>query len=183
MTSRNEADHHQKIKKIARRLRLGTWLLGALLLGLAIAGLVTGDPMVSVNNRLLDAELTAALTENSLYPQGLISASQWLQLAGVVLFLFWLQRLMGFFQRGDYFSNPAIRCYLWMAWLIFALLVLPGLNKVYLYYLCYRYLPETDVPLELTINFSSLVLLVLLPLIIYLLRVAQSLETENREFV
>jgi hypothetical protein len=183
MTSRTEPDHHQKIKKIAGRLRMCTWLISALLLGLLVAGLVTGESLVSVNNHVLSAELTAALTEKSLYPHGLMSGLEWLQLAGVGLFLFWLQRLMGFFQRGDYFSNPSIRCYLWMAWVIFALLVLPGLNKLYLHYLCYRYLPETDAPLELTINFSSLVLLVLLPLIIYLLRIAQSLEIENREFV
>ena len=183
MSNPSPADPQQKIKRVARRLRLAVWLACAGLLGLLLSSWLTGQPLIGVHGPELGEEVTAALVAKAMYPETLNKIMEGLQLFGVGLFLFWLQRLLGFFQRGDYFSNAIIHCYLWMAWVFFILLLLPGLHKLYLHYLAYRYLPEVDVPVDIVVNFSSVVLLVLLPLIIYLLRIAQAQELENKEFI
>lgn len=183
MNNPSPADPQQKIKRVARRLRLAVWLACAGLLGLLLSSWLTGQPLIGVRGPELGEEVTAALVAKAMYPETLNKIMEGLQLFGVGLFLFWLQRLLGFFQRGDYFSNAIIHCYLWMAWVFFILLLLPGLHKLYLHYLAYRYLPEVDVPVDIAVNFSSVVLLVLLPLIIYLLRIAQAQELENKEFI
>lgn len=183
MSQQAMQQHHQKIAKTAKRLRIAIWLFSAFLLTVFIAGFFIEQPTVSVKRDYGSEQLISALAEKSLFPEKLYGALDTLYLLLVGVFLFWLQRLLGYFQRAEYFSNHSIRCYLWMVWIFVTLLLVPVLQKLYLHYLSYRYLPDLDLPMVFEFNFSSLVLLILLPMIIYLLRIAQSLESENQEFV
>lgn len=183
MTQDTVVEVHQKITRIAKKLRIGVWLFFAVILSAFIASFFTEHAGVAVKSEFVNEELYLALVDNGLYPENLYGVIQDISLLMVVVFLFWLQRLLGFFQINDYFSNQSIRCYLWMAWLFVIMIIMPVFQKFYLQYLAYRYLPDIDIDFSVDIHLSSIVLLILLPLIIYLLRVAQSIEHENQEFV
>jgi NADH:ubiquinone oxidoreductase subunit 4 (subunit M) len=118
-----------------------------------------------------------------LFPTALFDGIEKLLILLVAAFLFWLQRLLAFFERGEYFSNQSVTCCQWLAWMFVVMLVIPATQKGYLYYLCYRFLPDLDIRYSIEVNLSSLVLVILLPMIIYMLRIAQTLELENKEFV
>lgn len=96
------------------------------------------------------------------------------------LVAYWLQRLFGEFQRGGFFTDSSMRCFLWLVWLKVGSFVytiawplilgaLPGAK------------PDADT--EITIDVSAFFTLLLLVVIVHLLREAQAINRENREFV
>lgn len=183
MTEQSNLAHHEKIKRVAGRLKITVWVFCAAITTIFLMGLIFGQPSVEVNKDLVSEEAKLALVAMSLYPDRLFAVVETLQLLMVVFLMFWLQRLLAFFEKGQYFSNQSVSCCLWIAWIFVTLLIVPFIQKSYLYYLCYRFLPELDVPFSIELNLGSLVLIVLLPMVIYMLRIAQTLELENKEFV
>ena len=95
-----------------------------------------------------------------------------------VLFVYWLQRLFGEFSRGAFFTADGMRCYLWLVWI-----------KVigFLYGVIVPLLPNMIMgggeELDITFDVLEFFTLMLLVLIIYLLREAQVISNENKEFV
>ncbi|MEM7020860.1 MAG: hypothetical protein AAF512_26395 [Pseudomonadota bacterium] len=179
----NQTDH-DKLQKVAKRLRIAVWVFCAAMLVIFIVDLCSDHADIHVKHSWTDNAVVDALQERSMFPTALFAGIQQLELLLVIGFMFWLQRLFGLFGRGEYFSNQSVTCCLWLAWLFITILVIPILQQAYLFYLGKRFLPpEVDVSFTLHLNLGSLVLIVMLPMIIYLLRIAQTLELENKEFI
>lgn len=101
---------------------------------------------------------------------------------GIVLALgvYWLQRLFSEYQRGHFFTDANMRCYVWLVWLKVAAFVYSILWPVVLMLLTSA---QGNVDVAISIEAGTLVELVVLLLIVYLLKEAQQIHDENKGFV
>lgn len=95
-----------------------------------------------------------------------------------LLGFYWLQRLFAIYQRGEFFSQPSMGCYLWLVWLKVASFIYGALLPILLVQLA-----PSDEPVAIVINFGDFFTLLLLLVTMYLLKAAQAINQENREFV
>ncbi len=96
------------------------------------------------------------------------------------LFYYWLQALFGAYQKGEFFAEYSMRCYLWLVWLkmsdfLYELLTPALLSLV-------PGVPE-ETGMHFNIDIGEFFTLALLLVILYVLRNAQQIEAENKEFV
>ncbi len=112
-----------------------------------------------------------------------ITAAWLLVLPVAALFLlgvFWLQRLFGAYQRGRFFTDDVMACYLWLVWLkvasFFYLLVLPVLSSA-------AASGVSQVEASITVDIGTLTELMVLLLIVHILKWAQDIKEENESFV
>ena len=169
----NRLDRIQRISGVLRYLLL---LAATALVGAIVLALVVPDQALII---LGDGQL------NELRRSGAISGRQMLAIAApvgilLVLGIYWLQRLFGEYQQGNFFTDSSMRCYLWLVWLkagafiygiIWPLVVntLPSAQGV------------TD--LNVTIEAGTIVELGVLLVIVHLLKAAQQINDENKAFV
>jgi hypothetical protein len=166
----------QKLQKISKGLRYLVILITiAVIAAVTIAQLVYGKLIVSFDND----ELNALWHNPYISKVGLYSLT-----APILLFaalsIYWLQRLFGEYQRGEFFTPNNMKCYLWLIWL-----------RVghFLYYLALPYLFQLlpDAPANkdytLSLDVSAFFNLLLLVCIIYVLKTAHKINQENKEFV
>lgn len=169
-------DRLARIQRISGVLRY-LLLLVAVALGAAfvLAVLVPGQGLVTLG----DGQL------NELHASGAIGPGLMLVVItpmGLVLALgvYWLQRLFGEYQRGQFFTDGSMRCYLWLVWLKVAGFAYGVLWPV----LLGAVLPDRDsANLSVNIEAGTIIELVLLLFIVHLLKAAQQIHDENRAFV
>ena len=146
MTEQSIPNHQEKIKRVAGRLKIAVWVFCGIVATVFVVGLFYENPSVQLDTDWMGEEAALALSASSLFPTALFAGIAKFELLLVGFFMFWLQRLLALFERGEYFSNQSVNCCLWLAWLFVSLLVVPAMQKGYLYYLCHRFLPDTEQP-------------------------------------
>lgn len=97
-----------------------------------------------------------------------------------VLGVYWLQKLFGVYQQGQFFTDNNIRCYLWLVWLKFTSFVY-GILWPLLLPLLPGYISGNDI--GLVINVSDFFTLLLMLCIVHVLKAAQDIHDENKGFV
>ncbi|WP_299006349.1 DUF2975 domain-containing protein [uncultured Shewanella sp.] len=121
--------------------------------------------------------------------RGLLFAIQLPLFLALVLGAFWLQRLLGYFQQGHFFSNQTMNCYLWLIWIKIVSFGYKFIQPLIIHH--YYSVLEQQTPLHLTghfplqleISFDSITTLLLLLVIAYLLKAAKDIEAENKTFI
>ena len=162
----------QKIQQISGLLRLVVIAIGAAILAILAAGKLLYDQWwLSVSIPLFNE-----LWDSGDISQTVLSLSVAPFIAAGVLGIYWLQRLFAVYQRGEFFGRASMNCYLWLLWLK---------GGSYLYGLM---LPVLLGSLsgrngEIFVDIGDLLTLILLMVILHLLKAAQDIDAENREFV
>ena len=166
----------ERVQKISGALRylliFASTLMGA---AVVLALLLPGQDWVTVG----DGRLTE-LWENRAVSRTVSSALLAPIGALLVLGVYWLQRLFGEYQAGNFFTDGTMRCYVWLVWLkvasFFYSLIWP---------LLLMKLPATGntAEINLTVDAGTLVELIVLLVIVHLLREAQHISDENRAFI
>lgn len=98
-----------------------------------------------------------------------------------LLGVYWLQKLLAYYQDGLFFSNESMHCYLWLVWLKVAALVIEILQTLGVGY--YHKSLFEDTRIDLALDFGNITTILLMLLIVYLLKAARDFEAENKEFV
>lgn len=112
---------------------------------------------------------------------GVLLAIQLPRLFTLFLGLYWMQRLLGHFQSGQFFGNEAMSCYLWLIWLKFADVIFKTLQELATALYHNQFFEHTRISIDLDIGSITTILLMLL--IAYLLKAAKEIEAENKEFI
>ncbi len=168
-----------RLHKVQRTSAILRWLViivAVAILALAIAAPLLFDQWwVAVDNVSFNQ-----LWQNPAVSRALLCLIIAPALIMAALGAYWLQRLFGEFQRGEFFTDGNLRCFAWLVWLKFA-------NFIYtaVWPLLLSVVPgaPADTEAEITIDISALFTLLLLLVIVHLLREAQAINRENREFV
>jgi hypothetical protein len=94
--------------------------------------------------------------------------------------VYWLQRLFGEYQAGQFFTDSSMRCYIWLVWLK-ATNFLYG--AVWPQLLASMSTSEGAIEPAINIQVSTLIETIVLLLVVYLLKEAQQINDENKAFV
>lgn len=109
----------------------------------------------------------------------------WLILTPSLIIMFslvyWLQKLLGLYQSGDFFGNRSMSCYLWLVWINVASLVLDILETLVVGFYHRSLFGKTEI--ELVIDFGDTFIVILMLLIVHMLKAAKEIEDENKGFV
>jgi len=179
----NEVDKkalQHKLKRSAALLRLAIFCIPAFaLLLLALKWLTPAGWEVNIN--LDPLPKYTHLIEHAPFAGNVFIFSNIITLLLLGSFLFYLQRLMGLFQKGEYFTKSNLQCYTFIILLQGGLISKEILQNIYVYYLQLTYTPEVRPLIDLSL--SLLFYLLVLQVIIRLLRIAHLHESENKEFV
>lgn len=136
-----------------------------------------------VNDELRRAASTYfyELWDNADANRGILLGLQLPRLITLFVGLYWLQRLLGHFQLGQFFGNEAMHCYLWLIWLKVLDMVLKLTQELGTALYHNQFFEHTRISLDLDIGNITTILLMLL--IVYLLKAAREIEAENKEFI
>ena len=99
----------------------------------------------------------------------------------LLLGVYWLQRLLGYYQQGLFFGDKAMQCYLWLVWLKvvhFVVAIVETLGVGYYHRSLYG-----ATRIEVNLDFSNITTLLLMLVIVYLLKAAKEIDAENKEFI
>ncbi|MBU2971668.1 DUF2975 domain-containing protein [Pseudoalteromonas sp. C2R02] len=113
--------------------------------------------------------------------KGILLGLQLPRLVTLFVGFYWLQRLLGHFQLGQFFGNEAMRCYLWLIWLKVLDIVLKITQELATAIYHNQFFEHTRISVDLDISNITTILLMLL--IVYLLKAAREIEAENKEFI
>ncbi|WP_335669714.1 DUF2975 domain-containing protein [Paraglaciecola polaris] len=113
--------------------------------------------------------------------RSVLLALQFPRLVTLFTGLYWLQRLMGHFQIGEFFGDEAMRCYLWLIWLKVIDMGLKIVQELATAFYHEQFFELTR--FEVDIDFNNLSTLMMMLLIVYLLKAAREIEAENKEFI
>ncbi|MCL1063319.1 DUF2975 domain-containing protein [Shewanella benthica] len=113
--------------------------------------------------------------------RGVLLAIQSPHLLSLILGVYWLQKLLSYFQQGLFFGNQAMSCYLWLIWIKLADFGIDIVQSLVTAYYHGQFYDETH--LMLPIDFGNITTLLLMLLIVYLLKAAKEIEAENKEFI
>ena len=169
----NRLDRIQRISKALRYVLLG---IAVAVCGAIVVMLLIPDQswVILGNGQLNELYRTGDVGPLLMFA---ISAPITLLLA---LGIYWLQRLFGEYQHGQFFTDGTMRCYVWLVWLKAAGFVYGILWPVLLVSLGPS---QAATDAGVTIEAGTLVELIVLLLIVYLLREAQRIHDENEEFI
>jgi hypothetical protein len=169
----NRLDRIQRISKALRYVLLGlaVVLCGAFVLMLLVpdqAWITLGDGQFNELHRTGDVGswLMFAITA----PIALLLA----------LGIYWLQRLFGEYQHGQFFTDGTMRCYVWLVWLKAAGFIYGILWPVMLISLAPS---QAATDAGVTVEAGTVVELAVLLLIVHLLREAQRIHDEKEAFI
>ena len=101
----------------------------------------------------------------------------------ITLFIgvYWLQKLLGYYQQGQFFCRETMTCYLWLIWLKVFDVVLDITQALVTGYYHGSIFEHTRI--EVPIDFADITTILLMLVIAYLLKAAKEIEEENREFI
>ena len=98
-----------------------------------------------------------------------------------MIFVYWLYRIFNNFERGEYFTEQNMLCYIWLVWIHAAMFISKLLVTVWLIYYHERFFDDTDATINLELG--QLFTLLLLVSIVHILKAAHAIELENKEFI
>lgn len=101
-------------------------------------------------------------------------------IAIVFLSVYWLQRLFGEYSKGEFFTNNNMKCYLWLIWLkIIHFIYSLSLPFIFGFFPEQMGRHEASIALDISSFFTWLLLIC----IVYVLKMAQEINNENKEFI
>lgn len=169
----------EKMQKIYRVCQVLRWLTIAV--GLVFfAYIVLGSFVVEGWDMDISGGTFAQLWQEGVVHKLWLIAVAAPEVTMTLLFYYWLQALFGRYQQGQFFSEASMRCYLWLVWLSFSIFIYELITPFLLLALPHNH---EDLGVELTINLGEFFTLSLLVVILHLLKMAQQIEAENKEFV
>ncbi|NRD75816.1 DUF2975 domain-containing protein [Shewanella sp. VB17] len=95
--------------------------------------------------------------------------------------VYWLQKLLGYYQQGHFFGSESMSCYLWLIWIKVFDFVIEIIQQLVTGYYHQTFFEHTNI--ELTIDFGKITTVLLMLIIAYLLKAAKEIEAENKEFI
>lgn len=118
------------------------------------------------------------------HPKG----SQWILVLltspGLFLWMamvYWLLKLLGHFEKGEYFSEQSIHCFLWLVWINGIKFLAQMVTTLALAYYHSRFYDDTSV--SLSVDLGELFTLTFMIVIVHILKAARQIELENKEFI
>ena len=108
----------------------------------------------------------------SIYPLTLISIE--------LMVLYWLQKLFGFYAKGQFFHQDTARCYSVLIWTF----VFQFFFRYYEEYILWLFYPDKNkVGINAYFEAGEFVILLVLLVIAYVLKMANQIDKENKEFI
>jgi len=95
--------------------------------------------------------------------------------------VYWLQRLLSYYQKGLFFGPQAMRCYLWLVWMKLFDLFIDILETLAVGY--YHQSQYDHTHIDVSIDFGNITTILLMLVIVYLLKAAKEIDAENKEFI
>ncbi|KZN36685.1 DUF2975 domain-containing protein [Pseudoalteromonas luteoviolacea] len=99
----------------------------------------------------------------------------------VLLSIYWMNKLLLEFQRGDFFSHTSFRCYIGFVWTKISAILYAGILNFAMGMWHSELYESTE--LIVKIEFGYLTTLILLAIVAHLLKAAKEIEDENKEFI
>ncbi len=166
----------ERIQVISRVLRyLVIAIASGILVAVIIGQLIFGQWWISLGDDNFNV-----LWENQEVSRVLLAAVMAPLLVIMLMGVYWLQRLLSEFQKGYFFTESNMRCFLWLLWLKVASFVYAILWPLVLSLFLSQ---EQSADMEILLNIGDFFDLLLLVVILHLLKAAQSINRENKEFV
>lgn len=113
--------------------------------------------------------------------QGILLAIQIPLFLTLFIGVYWLQKLLSYYQQGHFFGRESMQCYLWLIWIKVFDFVLEIAQILVTGFYHRSIFKESSI--ELPIDFGDFTTILLMLIIVYLLKAAKEIEEENREFV
>lgn len=147
---------------------------------LAVSYLVYG---YLVDNKLYTEKsaLYAELWGNPSISQALLMAFKAPSFLVFLWAVFWLQKLLSYYEQGEFFGEQSMRCYIWLIWLKVIGLIL-DIAETFIVGFYYESVLG-DAAIQLNIDFGDITTTLLMLIIVYLLKAAKEIEAENKEFI
>jgi len=164
-------------------MRLVFMLARYFILGLALALTIYTLWYYFMNGEipLLGSEAESALTSHPDTFPWLMNLLSVPRLLGGGVILFCLQKLFYLFSQSVFFSSESVRCFSWIVWVnagLYCYTIIVAVNsKIYLQQ------RALDVALPILIDFSHVFTIIISFALIHVLRHANKIEVENKEFI
>jgi hypothetical protein len=113
--------------------------------------------------------------------KGILLAIQIPLFLTLLIGVYWLQKLLSYYQQGLFFGRESMHCYLWLIWLKVFDFVLEMVQPLVTGFYHRSIFKESSI--ELPIDFGDFTTILLMLIIVYLLKAAKEIEEENREFI
>jgi hypothetical protein len=108
----------------------------------------------------------------ALYPLIILSAE--------FVILYWLQKLFSFYARGQFFHTDTTRCYTVLLWAF----VFQFFFRVYEEYFLWLFYPDKHgIGINFHLDFGTSGMMLVLIVIVYVLKIANQIDKENKEFI
>lgn len=166
----------QNLMKISGLFRMLVLLAALVVMSYLVYGYVVDDEIYFNSSALF-----FSLWDNPSASRSLLLAANFPLLLSFLLGVYWLQKLLSLYQKGQFFGPESMHCYLWLVWLKLASFVLSLLNTLAIGFYARTF--QEKVNIELTIDFNEITTILLMLVIVYLLKAAKEIDAENKEFI
>jgi hypothetical protein len=166
----------QKLMKISSIFRMLVLIGAAIVIAYLIYAYVAYGDM-----RFSGDALYMQLWQDSSVSRILLLAFKLPSFLMFIIGVYWLQRLLSYYQNGLFFGPQAMRCYLWLVWIKLFDLIIDIVETLAVGYY-YRNL-HGSAHIEVSIDFGNITTILLMLVIVYLLKAAKEIDAENKEFV
>jgi len=166
----------EKLRKVSGILRLLVLISITVIVGYLLQGYFLENTLYTEKSALY-----IELWQNPTVDQSLLLTFKAPVFLAFLYGIYWLQKLLSFYQQGQFFGEQAMRCYIWLIWIKIAgfFLAIVETLVVATYYDSVLGNPIV----ELNVNFDELTTTLLMLIIVYLLKAAKDIEAENKEFI
>ncbi|QLE87130.1 DUF2975 domain-containing protein [Shewanella sp. Scap07] len=168
--------------KMNKLSQLSGYLRGLVLLATAVViGYLGYQLGFNGELRLGSSALSEALWQDDRASHSVLLMMVLPQFVTMLLGVYWLQKLLAYYQQGLFFATEPMRCYLWLIWLKVADFFLDIGRNIAVGNYHSQFFETTEI--ELPIDFGNITTLLLMLVIVYLLKAAKEIEAENKEFI
>ncbi|KZN38483.1 hypothetical protein N480_12585 [Pseudoalteromonas luteoviolacea S2607] len=163
----------QKLSKTVRWSMLGVSAIVLLFMGYQL--------ILNGQVRYIDSSPFIALWESNDVSRTILFLLSAPTLFLVFFSIYWMNKLLLEFQRGDFFSHTSFRCYIGFVWTKITSILYGTLLNFAMGMWHSKFYASTDIVVK--VEFGYLTTLILLAIIAHLLKAAKELEDENKEFI
>lgn len=166
----------ERLRKISGILRIFVLIAITAIVGYLLYGYVIENKLYTDTSALY-----LELWKNTSISQSLLIAFKAPSFLAFLWGIFWLQKLLAYYQQGEFFGQEAMRCYIWLIWLKLMGLLLGVIETLSVGFYYDSVLGDADI--NLSIDFGAITTTLLMLIIVYLLKAAKEIEAENKEFI